>query len=247
MAGLIANDYFDLEEDRLNRPGRPLAAGTVAPKRALKAALALAGLGVMAAGLAGKTAGLTAILLIMAITFYDVWGKAYLLWGPVNMGLCRGLSLLLGASAVNREDVSMTVTPIIAACGLTLYIAAVTHIAAKETEDAVIGAARWFPFVIILLWFPFLYKGLRPVNITAQSLSALLALSALAWSAHCASLMTNPGKTTTPQAVGALIKGLLLIQAALCVLAIKPGLIASLSLLAGWPIFTVLGKHFYAS
>ena len=46
MAGLLSNDYFDLEEDKKERPDRPLPSGAVNPRAALTVAVILAVLGV---------------------------------------------------------------------------------------------------------------------------------------------------------------------------------------------------------
>src|SRR5216110_2611253 len=51
-SGMIWNDYFDLDQDRKERPGRPLASGRVSPRAAvLLGASCMLG-GVLLAGLA---------------------------------------------------------------------------------------------------------------------------------------------------------------------------------------------------
>jgi len=103
--GMVWNDYFDLEQDRKERPFRPLPSGRVAPATA-----AWLGGGLLTAGLAfaaladARPAGfrwqstLLAAGLIVAILLYDRWLKRT--WaGPLGMGLCRALNVLLGLSA----------------------------------------------------------------------------------------------------------------------------------------------------
>jgi 4-hydroxybenzoate polyprenyltransferase len=97
-AGMVWNDYFDQEQDRRERPFRPLPSGRVTPRRA-----ALLGAGLLASGVllslpAGRTSLLLALCLAMTILAYDGWVKPT--WaGPLAMGTCRFLNVLLGVSA----------------------------------------------------------------------------------------------------------------------------------------------------
>jgi 4-hydroxybenzoate polyprenyltransferase len=108
--GMVWNDFFDLEQDRRERPFRPLPSGRVTRRRAaLCGALLLAG-GVLFALCAGWSQALAgdgarptlpavlALVLMGAILLYDAWLKRT--WaGPLGMGLCRSLNVLLGVSA----------------------------------------------------------------------------------------------------------------------------------------------------
>ncbi len=104
--GMVWNDYFDIEQDRRERPFRPLPSGRVSPRAAaaLGACLLLAGVG--CAGLAGAlsdpyrpTPLILAVLLAGAILAYD-GGLKRTPGGPVAMGACRFLNVLLGLSMV---------------------------------------------------------------------------------------------------------------------------------------------------
>jgi 4-hydroxybenzoate polyprenyltransferase len=97
-AGMMLNDVFDFEIDREERPGRPLPSG-----RASRHAAAWLGAFGLALGpclaLASGSAmsGLVAAALAFTILGYDAGLKRTWI-GPVFMGTCRGLNLLLGAS-----------------------------------------------------------------------------------------------------------------------------------------------------
>lgn len=100
-AGMALNDYFDLDVDRRERPGRPLPSGRVSPSLAAVIGWAGLTLGLVLALVAGE-GGLSptlivGVLLAMAILAYDAGLKQTLL-GPVAMGSCRGLNMLLGMS-----------------------------------------------------------------------------------------------------------------------------------------------------
>lgn len=106
-SGMVWNDYFDYDQDRLERPGRPLASGRVSMRAARLLGIGLMAGGLMLAFLAGLRFddGLTvrwrslgiATALVVAIFLYD--GVFKNSWAaPILMGLCRFLNVLLGLS-----------------------------------------------------------------------------------------------------------------------------------------------------
>jgi 1,4-dihydroxy-2-naphthoate octaprenyltransferase len=140
-AGMVWNDYFDQEQDRRERPFRPLPSGRVTPRQA-----ALLGAGLLVAGallslLAGRTSLVIAICLAVTILAYDGWLKPT--WaGPLAMGTCRFLNVLLGVSACGS-----LLWPLGGHLGLIvgLYIVGVTWFARTEArlsnQNALRGAA----------------------------------------------------------------------------------------------------------
>jgi 4-hydroxybenzoate polyprenyltransferase len=106
-SGMVWNDYFDLDQDRLERPGRPIASGRITLRAAFTLGFALMLGGLAFAGLADFLAEAQrlrslpiAAFLVVAIFLYD--GVAKATWaGPVLMGGCRLLNVLLGLSIAN--------------------------------------------------------------------------------------------------------------------------------------------------
>jgi hypothetical protein len=97
-AGMVWNDYFDVEQDRRERSFRPLPSGRVSPRQAVRLGVVLLAAGVLLAALAGAAAFWVAVCLVGAILAYDGWLKR--IWaGPLAMGTCRFLNVLLGVSA----------------------------------------------------------------------------------------------------------------------------------------------------
>jgi 4-hydroxybenzoate polyprenyltransferase len=108
-AGMVWNDYFDQEQDRRERPFRPLPSGRVSPQQAVQLGVVLLAAGVLLAlaaggvvawreGRGGWTPAVLAVCLAAAILLYDGWLKRT--WaGPLGMGACRFLNVLLGVSA----------------------------------------------------------------------------------------------------------------------------------------------------
>jgi 4-hydroxybenzoate polyprenyltransferase len=98
--GVVLNDVFDRDIDRLERPERPIPSGRVTTKDAAIFGAGLLTAGVLAAFMANATAGGVAAATAAVVILYDSWGKRQRLLGPLNMGMCRGLNLLLGIAAV---------------------------------------------------------------------------------------------------------------------------------------------------
>lgn len=97
-AGMVWNDYFDQEQDRRERPFRPLPSGRILPRHAALLGAGLLTFGVLLALPAGRPSLVIAICLAAAIISYDGWLKPT--WaGPLAMGTCRLLNVLMGVSA----------------------------------------------------------------------------------------------------------------------------------------------------
>lgn len=128
--GIVFNDVFDLELDRVERPERPLPSGRASLTGAKLLGAVLLLIGVLAAiQVSLISAGLAGAIAVSALV-YDSLGKHQGLLGPLNMGLCRGGNLLLGISvapAMVKELWFLIFIPIV-------YIAAVTAISQGEVE-----------------------------------------------------------------------------------------------------------------
>jgi 4-hydroxybenzoate polyprenyltransferase len=247
MAGLITNDLFDLEEDRRERPGRPIASGRIRPKPAAIVATVFFAAGLGWAGLAGFTSLLLAGTLTALILAYNSGAKRVSVWGPINMGLCRGLSLLIGAAAFGpmapREPLVL-----VAAGGLTLYVASVTLIAAKETSGKAPGKLAWLPCWIVPLWMVVLGETAMLGNSLTHVVAVVIAVAAAVWVWRW-SMLTQ--RATRPEAVslgvGRFLQGLMLLQASLAAMAMSIGIWVSLGLVLLMPASVLVGRRFYAS
>jgi 4-hydroxybenzoate polyprenyltransferase len=97
-SGMVWNDYFDREQDRRERPFRPLPSGRVAIRNVARLGTVLLVAGVALAFVAGRASGWLALGIVAALLLYDCWLKRT--WaGPLGMGACRFLNVLLGVSA----------------------------------------------------------------------------------------------------------------------------------------------------
>ena len=97
--GVVLNDVFDAKLDARERPERPIPSGRVSRGGAAALGGGLLALGVLLAGLVSHASFLVAAAVAAMVLLYDAWAKHHLLAGPLAMGACRGLNLLLGLSA----------------------------------------------------------------------------------------------------------------------------------------------------
>ncbi len=257
MAGLLQNDYYDLEEDRRDRPTRPLPSGRVSPSVALGVSAILMAAGVAAGAGAGMlsddhdwhlTASFAAAL-AMAILVYNRTTKHIPVVGAINMGLCRGLSLLVGAAAGGWTP-TLAGPVSISAAGLTVYIAAVTYIARNETTGKPVGNARFVPPLVLLAWFGYLAWKFDPAggDRMAWLVPGVVAVAAIMNVTSTAATLAGEASPLTVQAaIGRFIKALLLIQAALAAMVLVPGGYFAAALVGAVPLNNVLRRWFYSS
>jgi 4-hydroxybenzoate polyprenyltransferase len=137
MAGMVLNDYFDREQDAHERPFRPIPSGRVSARTALALGLGMMAAGVASAWTASLVAGdwrpgIVASLLAAAVLAYDGAVKQTPL-GPLAMGACRSLNVLLGMS-VSLGPLGAAHAAV--ALGVGLYIVGVTVFARSEAAES---------------------------------------------------------------------------------------------------------------
>jgi 4-hydroxybenzoate polyprenyltransferase len=143
--GIVFNDVFDAALDAVERPERPIPSGLVSRQRAALLGAILFALGITSAFLVNAVSGIFAVAITLAALVYDKWGKHQTFLGPLNMGLCRGLNLLLGISILTASLSSwwfLAVIPVI-------YIASITMISRGEVH----GGGRPLLYAAALLYF----------------------------------------------------------------------------------------------
>jgi hypothetical protein len=128
--GIVFNDIFDAELDAVERPERAIPSGKISIKAAAVFGVILFAVGVFSAFMVSILSGVLAISIVLLCLLYDKFGKHHSFFGPINMGLCRGVNLLLGMSIL-AEAVhvwyGLAVFPVI-------YIAAITMVSRGEVH-----------------------------------------------------------------------------------------------------------------
>ncbi|MDQ6814449.1 MAG: UbiA-like protein EboC [Bacteroidota bacterium] len=177
--GVVFNDVFDARLDRMERPERPIPSGLISVTEAATLGTLLLAVGIMLAFLVNLTSGLLAVSVALCALVYDRWGKHYHFLGPINMGLCRGLNLLLGISIVYaslQETWYLGFIPIIYIASITMISRGEVHGGSKSTlyngaflYAIVIACILYFSFVrqtilyALIFLLPFVWMIFKPL------------------------------------------------------------------------------------
>jgi len=206
--GVVLNDVFDAELDKVERPERAIPRGDIKISEAAALGIVLLLIGIAASFLCNLYAGIIACAIAVAAVVYDKWGIHHLILGPINMGLCRGLNLLLGVSILTiqlSQLWALAFVPII-------YIASITMISRGEvhggSKNLLYAAAVLYVLVIAaILSFAF-------VNETKIFLTAIF-LVLFAWIIFnpLIKAMKQPSGKNIGKAVKAGVIGLILMNA----------------------------------
>lgn len=131
ISGIVFNDYFDLEVDRKERPGRPLPSGRVSRQKAL----ALAIMTLVAANAIASLVSVASVMISAALSAviiaYNYRAKRGVS-GPTMMGLARFLNVFLGASPALLMVAEIPWTTVFAATTMFAYVYAITILSRKE-------------------------------------------------------------------------------------------------------------------
>ncbi len=211
-SGMVWNDYFDQEQDKRERPERPLPSGRVAPGEAARLAAALMGVGAGFALLAGRASFVVALLLVVAILSYDRWLKRT--WaGPLGMGLCRSLNVLLGVSLAGTLAVPWAAH---LAAVVGLYIVGVTWFArteARASNQTALQGAAVVMLASLVLALPLPVRG-EPVAPTFLFPYLLVALGFLV-GLPVSRAIASPSPANVQAAVKRCLLGLVVLDAVL--------------------------------
>ena len=155
--GVVLNDVFDRDLDRIERPERPIPSGRVTPRRAGAVGAALLLAGAVAAVQATRTAGIVATAIAAAVLLYDGWAKRHRVVAPLNMGLCRALNLLLGIAAV---PAALSISWAVALIPL-IYVSAVTALSQGEVHGGGRAPATFALVSLTVAWVALVGIALR--------------------------------------------------------------------------------------
>jgi len=255
--GMVWNDIFDLEQDRRERPFRPLPSGRVSRAAAVRLGIGLLTAGLVlacAAGWAGLTAsaggpawratpGVLAAVLAAAILLYDAWLKRT--WaGPLAMGACRFLNVLLGWQVARAAGWSWAVG-VHLACVVGLYIAGVTWFArteARASSRTALRAAAAVMLAGLVLALP-VAEEVRPGRSSPFFIYLLVGLGFLVGIPVCEAVAL-PLPARVQVAVKRAILGLVVLDAVLATALVGTGGLVLLVLL---PPALYLGRWIYST
>ena len=256
-AGMVLNDVFDVDIDRRERPGRPIPSGMIPLATAARLGWGLLGAGVVLAGAAAALAGslttaLVAVLLAACIVFYDRILKRTPL-GPLGMGACRMLNVLLGMSTLGASGRLAPWGPShwLAAGAIGIYIAGVTWLARGEATrgnrwQLTLSTLVLLGGIAALFALPPWVESPAPLLVVApQRWYILIAVLGGFTALRCFQTVAEPEPDVIQAAVKHCILSLVFLDAAICyVVADLQGAIIVLAFLI--PTF-LLGRWIYST
>ena len=135
VAGIVFNDYFDIEIDLRERPYRPLPSKSITTKKALLIGIISLLSANLLAFLAGASSFVVCIVLSAIVIGYDYRLKNTLI-GPIVMGSTRSLNIILGASpalfAAILTNENILVRIMFVSLSLLAYVLSISLLSRKE-------------------------------------------------------------------------------------------------------------------
>jgi 4-hydroxybenzoate polyprenyltransferase len=154
LAGVVFNDYFDIEIDKKERPTRPLPSGKISKRKALTIAI----LSIITANVLSLAISLTSFIVVAILTIiiiaYDCRLKHNTITGPITMGLARFVNVILGASPafpmLLLSGVSIKML-LFTGTSLFLYVVAISILSKIEVSGKATNLIIAFSFSIVFV------------------------------------------------------------------------------------------------
>ncbi len=137
--GIVFNDVYDYDIDRIERPERMIPSGKLTITEAKRFGICLFSFGVFCALMVSFSSAALALCIVISAYTYDAKAKHSVIYGPLMMGLCRGLNMLLGISIVSNsiiQHVYLALVPLFYIIGITLISKCETGRIKKRILDA---------------------------------------------------------------------------------------------------------------
>jgi 4-hydroxybenzoate polyprenyltransferase len=151
-AGIILNDYFDINVDRKERPNRPLASGQITKRNALLIATSSIVAGNILSWSVSWNSFVISFCLTIVIFIYNYWLKRNRAGNPLTMGSARFLNVLLGGSSALGLVTKMDLTLVFVGYCLFLYTVSISLLSLKEVSTGErLSNKAWIPIVLSFL------------------------------------------------------------------------------------------------
>ena len=261
-AGMVLNDVYDVEDDKKERPHRPIPSGQISLANARILGVALLVVGALLGTVACWTSdaafpwrgAVTATALVVCIVLYDAVVKKTAI-APWLMGGCRFFNILMGMSIAptgnNQQMYLLGYHPVelLVAASIGIYIVGVTWFARTEAKASnrnmlIFGFSLMVVGIAMLLPFPEMYASelFFRNNIVWPMLLLLLTFTV---ARRCVIAIGSLEPKAVQVAVKQSILSLILIDAAIC-LAVG-GLVAGIAVVALLAPTLSLGKWIYST
>ena len=168
--GIVFNDVFDADLDKVERPERAIPSGAISKKEATLLGIILLSIGCLAAFAFSVRSGIIAFLILVFALVYNKYGKHHAFLGSLNMGICRGMNLLLGVSIVSISLQSLYFLGLIP----LIYIFSITMISQGEVHGSNRNKLYTGAFLYLIVIGAILYSAFLRQNIFYAALFLIL-------------------------------------------------------------------------
>jgi len=171
--GIVFNDVFDADLDQIERPERAIPSGKVKIIEAVFLGSFLLIMGIVIAFLYSIVSGVIAFLIALCALIYNKYSKHHPFIGPLNMGVCRGLNLLLGISVLSYaldNSYFIALVPLIYIFSITMISQGEVH--GSNKNKLFLGAFLYSLVIGVLLYFAWS---------SAKNIVPVLFILAFAW------------------------------------------------------------------
>ena len=246
MAGMVFNDVFDRKIDAEERPERPIPAGRISVMSAVRLGILLFVCGLGAADALGVPSLLVATMIVVGILGYDGFLKKTPA-GPIVMGGCRFLNVLLGASAVESFADVWAAPQMYVAGGLGIYITGVTWFGRTEAKRSNrFQLAGAMTVVNLGLAAIVLFVTVWETEQTSLNVLLILAVIVLTINRRLTNALRNPQPQPVQNAIKMMLYSLVMLDATLVLFstgnmiyaALTAGLVIPAMILGRWIFVT---------
>lgn len=222
LSGMILNDMFDAEVDAVEQPGRPIPSGRIS-----RGAAAILGWTLLCSGIAlgwiltfsanDWRPGVIATMLAAIILLYDGWLK-HSRFGPLLMGECRFLNVLLGMSLM---ILPWGKAELLIATGLGVYVMGVTKFARTDAHvssrtQLTSGFLVILAGLALLTGTPWLSYFRPPLEVPTGGWYLLWTALFLITGRRCVVAILDPSPQRVQAAVRHCVQSIIILDAAVC-------------------------------
>ena len=258
LAGMVLNDVYDVELDKIERPERVLPSGLIDLKFATNLGYGMLFAGILVAFASGflnmnfvessdayvpwRSGAIAGILAVCIVAYDAILKKTWL--GPIAMGLCRVFNVLLGMSIAGWSGsdwvLGFDIPHLIVAGGIGVYITGVTIFARTEAEESNRGLLIGGLMVMVagigmLCSLAFFSKDSLPFDADLNQLQFwpwVLVLFSLGIFRNAIAAIANPTPANVQGTIKLCIMSLIIFDAAVAVIAAPRSIYLALGILA---------------
>lgn len=191
-AGMVVNDYFDVEIDRVNKPQRPIPSGRISKRKALAYSYLLFGIGVYVAYLINVFTFILAIIASALLVMYAWKLKKIILIGHLAISTLVALTFIYGG-LINLNylpTLSLAILAFLSNVGREIYKSIEDELGDKTAGLQTIAikygviraraiASIFLLFAIVLSFLPYFLKIFGEVYLFFVAIADIIFLAAV--------------------------------------------------------------------